>query len=138
VPTYDIPTDPMTASPGQPSVLVSVVPRSLSAYDMAITPDGQRAVFASRVRYHEVGDHFLFLQTDCTATLDAVEYGLFIVDTASGNSTYEQRSLVVTTPRAPTDPCLDCPVPPFQDITVDCPSIAGDRAAGVAAIFGGP
>jgi hypothetical protein len=137
-PTYQVPTETTPPQPGEPSVSVTISAKSLSAYDMAVSADGLRAVFASRIRYHQTGDAFTILDIDCTADLDAVEYGLYIVDTASGNASYQGRSLAVTRPSRATDACLVCDLAPFGNLPIGCPSGPGDRAAGLAAIFGGP
>ncbi len=128
-----------TPAPNQPVETVTIQPVSIYAYDLAVTPDGSRAVFAARIRYSQSNNPFTVLGAiDCTATLDIVEYGLYMVDTASGNASYQQRSQLVTNPESPDDPCMLCPLDLGEDLPFYCPSVAGDKAAGLAAIFGGP
>jgi hypothetical protein len=141
-PTFEVPTEDNmprpTPMPG-PMVSITLKPVSLYAYDLAVTPDGLRAVFAARIRYHHANDHFTILGTDCMATLDISEYGLYTVDTASGNASYESRSQILTTPVRDTDPCIICPLGfPLGDVPFYCPSAPGDKAAGLAAVFGAP
>jgi hypothetical protein len=140
-PTFEVPTEDTTRPSPMPGPMVSITlkPVSLFAYDLAVTPDGLRAVFAARIRYHHADDHFTILGTDCTATLDISEYGLYTVDTASGNASYESRSQILTTPVRDTDPCIICPLGfPIGDVPFYCPSAPGDKPAGLAAIFGDP
>jgi hypothetical protein len=126
-------------SPNQPAESITLTPVSLYAYDLAVTPDGGTAVFAARLRYTESNTPFQVLGAiDCTATLDIVEYGLYIVDTASGNATYQQRSQIVTNPESTNDPCMVCPLDALDELPFYCDSSPGDKAAGLAAIFGGP
>jgi hypothetical protein len=126
------------SKPGDPQTTVTMFAKSLSAYDMAVTPDGQRALIASRIGYHQNGEQFTIIPGfDCTATLDAVEYGLYIVDTSSGNASYELRSLAITRPTGAMPVCMTCDLG-LGSLDISCPSEPGDRAAGLAAIFGGP
>jgi hypothetical protein len=139
LPAYQVPTEDMAPPPGAPSPSLTVFPKSLFAYDMAVTTDGLRAVFASRIAYRQAGDHFTLLGLDCVANLEIIEYGLNVVDTISGSATYEPRSLAVTQPARETDPCVQCDLGfglgtyPFY-----CPSGPGDRIGGLAAMFDGP
>ncbi|HEY7954646.1 MAG: hypothetical protein ACHQ17_00405 [Polyangia bacterium] len=114
-----------------------LTPASLVAYEMAITPDGSRLVFAIRARYHEKAAPLTVLQAACTADLDIAEYGVYLLDTRTGQSTYTRRSQLVSGTNGEAT-CIDCPLPPGPDITFNCMSKPGDRAAGLAAVFGGP
>jgi hypothetical protein len=116
-------------------------PAAIYAYDLAVTPDGARAVFAIRTRYQESSSQpFQFAMESCTPNIDIVEYGLYTLDTEAGTAQYTSRSQLIQTP---TDfnntPCVTCKLLGQTDITLLCqPSVAaGDKAAGLAAIFGG-
>jgi hypothetical protein len=134
-PAYEIVFENPT--PGDPVAIMTIFPKSLSAYDMAVTPDGRRAVIAGRVAYHQMGEQFTFIDSTCTTDLDAVEYDLYFVDTASGNSSFELRSMKLTRTMDTMDHCMTCDIG-LITVLVGCPNIPGDRAAGLASIFGGP
>lgn len=136
---YDIPVDSTPSSNGDVgTATLPVRPTSIDAYELAVTPDGSRAEFATRAVYSENGTKFTFSQEDCTATLDIVEYGLFAVDLRTGNASYQSRAQLVQSP-AGGSMCVDCKFTIFgstQHQYADCPSRAGDRAVGLAATFG--
>jgi hypothetical protein len=121
------------------SATLPVRPTTIDAYELAITPDGSRAEFATRAVYNEQNTGFMFSQEDCHATFTVVEYGLFAVDLRTGNASYQMRSQLVQSP-AMGSMCVDCktglPAPFPKDQYADCPSIGGDRPAGLAATFG--
>jgi hypothetical protein len=114
---------------------IQLRPASIMAYALAVTPDGRRAEFATRARYHELRQPLQLLGTACTATVDIIEYGLYALDTGTGNTSYELRSQLVTMPPA-MGVCITCPTS-VGDIGFGCPSLGGDRAAGIVALFGG-
>lgn len=140
-PHYEIPIDSMPSPNGNiETATLPVRPVSITAYELAITPDGSRAEFATRARYQELGTKFQFSQEDCTANFDIVEYGLYAVDIRTGNASYQQRAQLVMTPSDGRQ-CVDCLIPnPFGGPPLhqyaDCASVAGDRPAGLAAAFG--
>src|SRR5207247_11406881 len=113
-----------------------VRPGSIEAYELAITPDGNRAEFATRAHYKEVGTKFTISQQACTAAFDIVEYGLYTVDIRTGNASYTMRSQIVI---VGDQGCIDCvqqtPLGPVHQV-VGCVSSPGDRPAGLAAAFG--
>ena len=136
---FNIPIDSTPSSNGDVGVAtLPVRPTSIDAYELAVTPDGSRAEFATRAVYDEQGTAFTFSQEDCTATFNIVEYGLFAVDLRTGNASYQSRSQLVQTP-AQGSMCVDCKfsiLGSTQHQYADCPSTAGDRPAGLAASFG--
>jgi len=134
-PNYNIPIDSMPSTNGDIGMaLLPVRPVSIDAYELAVTPDGSRAEFATRAVYNEANTKFMFSGEDCTANFNIVEYGLFAVDLRTGNASYESRSQLVTQGK---NDCVDCQLPsPFPDQVVGCQSTAGDKPAGLAATFG--
>jgi hypothetical protein len=138
-PEYHIPID-STPSPNGNIMTASlpVRPASIEAYELAVTPDGGRAQFATRAHYKEVNTKFTFSQQDCTANFDIVEYGLYAVDLRTGNASYQMRAQLVQSP-ANGNHCVDCTYV-ILGVTyhqyADCDSTAGDRPAGLAASFG--
>jgi hypothetical protein len=134
-PNYNIPIDSTPSSNGDIGMaLLPVRPVSIDAYELAVTPDGNRAEFATRAVYNESGTKFVFSGENCTANFNIVEYGLFAVDLRTGNAAYESRSQLVT--KGATN-CVDCQLPsPFPDQVVGCQSTSGDKPAGLAATFG--
>jgi hypothetical protein len=114
-------------------VIIPVRPVSTDAYELAITPDGSRAEFATRTVYDEQNTTFTLSGEDCTATFNIVEYGLFAVDVRTGNASYEQHSQLVTKGQ---NGCVVCTAPPLPDQHVGCMSSPGDQAVGLAASFG--
>ena len=137
--SYDIPIDSTPSSNGDVGVAtLPVRPTTIDAYELAVTPDGSRAEFATRAVYDEQGTKFTFSQEDCTATFNIVEYGLFAVDLRTGNASYQLRSQLVQMP-AMGSMCVDCKftiLGSTEHQYADCPSTAGDRPAGLAASFG--
>ncbi len=136
---FNIPIDSQPSSNGDVGVAtLPVRPVSIDAYELAITPDGSRAEFATRAVYNENMTHFMFSQQDCKATFVIVEYGLFAVDLRTGNASYQSRSQLVQSP-AMGSMCVDCTfsiLGQTQHQYADCPSTPGDRPAGLAASFG--
>lgn len=136
---YNIPIDSTPSGNGDVgTATLPVRPTSIDAYELAITPDGSRAEFATRAVYNEMGTKFTFSQEDCTATFAIVEYGLFAVDLRTGNASYQSRAQLVQSP-AMGSMCVDCKftiLGSTQHQYADCPSTGGDRPAGLAATFG--
>jgi hypothetical protein len=134
-PNYNVPIDSMPSSNGDIGMaLLPVRPVSIDAYELAITPDGSRAEFATRTVYNEAGTKFQFSGEDCTADFNIVEYGLFAVDVRTGNAAYETHAQLVV--KGATS-CVICKLPsPFPDQQVGCASQSGDRPSGLAASFG--
>lgn len=138
-PNYNIPIDSMPSQNGNiQTATLPVRPTSITAYELAITPDGSRAEFATRARYQELGTKFQFSGEDCTANFDIVEYGLYAVDIRTGNASYQQRAQLVQMP-AGGSKCVDCSITIFGSTEhqyADCASTTGDRPSGLAAAFG--
>ena len=133
-PTYPIPISSMASTNGDiQTVNIPVRPVSIEAYELAMTPDGNRAEFATRAHYIESGTKFTFSQEPCIVDLDIVEYGLYAVDVRTGNASYTSRSQLVQS--GPTA-CIDCAPGTIDEEQGDCPPSAGDRPAGLAAAFG--
>ncbi|HEX4462172.1 MAG TPA: hypothetical protein VIA18_29550, partial [Polyangia bacterium] len=132
-PSYPIPIDSGASANGdiQP-VNIPVRPASIEAYELAMTPDGNRAEFAIRAHYIESGTQFELSQLPCTVQLDVVEYGLYAVDVRTGNASYTSRSQAVQGPAT----CIDCTDGLGDESKGDCPPSPGDRPAGLAAAFG--
>lgn len=137
-PSYIIPiqSDPsMNGNIGR--ALIPVRATSIWAYELAITPDGSRAEFATRAVYNEQGTTFNLSGESCTATFTIKEYGLYAVDIRTGNASYQMRAVL---PDNMGRSCVDCKTglpPPFpQNQVVDCAATAGDRPSGLAATFG--
>jgi hypothetical protein len=132
-PTYLVPFVSTPSANGNiQAVNMSVRPTSIEAYELAITPDGNRAEFATRAHYVEKGTDFTLSDQACTANFDIVEYGLYAVDVRTGNASYTMRSQIVV---AGANDCIDCGTG-LNAVQVLCDSIAGDRPAGLAAAFG--
>lgn len=132
---YNIPIDSTPSANGDIGMaLLPVRPASIEAYELAITPDGSRAEFATRAVYNEANTSFMFSGENCTANFTIVEYGLWAVDVRTGNAAYELHSQFVT---KGANNCVVCKLPsPFPDQTVGCQGTAGDQAVGLAASFG--
>lgn len=132
-PTYQIPILSDPSSNGNIGrATLPVRPSSIWAYEMAITPDGSRAEFATRAVYNEQGTQFSFSGENCTATLTIKEYGLYAVDIRTGNASYQMRAQLADNNGMS---CVRCTLGPLSQ-TVDCSSSPGDRPAGLAATFG--
>lgn len=143
-PVYDEDVnDPPPPSDGNTTVNFNVRPRGLWAYDMAVTPDGNQMVFATRARYHETtSDTFNYLGGTCKPSFDIVEYGLFTLDARAGTASYQMRSQLMVSPTNPNTPCVNCDIPDpggfgSLTLTISCISTPGDRPAGLSAVFGG-
>ena len=136
-PSYDIPipNSMPSANGGIGVAMVTVQPVSIDAYELAITPDGSRAEFATRTVYDEAGSEFVVFIADCVARFNIVEYGLFAVDIRTGNASYQVRSQLVQTP-ANGSRCVACTLGMTLPIDANCGSTGGDRPAGLAASFG--
>ena len=134
-PNYNIPIDSMPSGNGDIGMaLLPVRPVSIEAYELAITPDGNRAEFATRAVYNEAGTTFVFSGENCTANFNIVEYGLFAVDVRTGNASYEMHAQLVV---KGSSACVVCKLPsPFPDQQVGCMSTPGDQPVGLAASFG--
>jgi hypothetical protein len=133
-PNFNIPIQSSPSSNGDIGMaLLPVRPVSINAYELAITPDGSRAEFATRAAFVESGTKFNFSGEDCTANFNIIEYGLFDVDVRTGNAAYESHAQLVVTG---ANNCIVCSLPPLPDQKVGCMSTAGDRPSGLAASFG--
>jgi hypothetical protein len=116
---------------------------AIAATDMAVSPDGSRAVIATRARYREDGSaSFMFVGLSCTAITDIVEYGFISADLVTATASYVSRSQNTLVPTAPTTTaCVNCAedLGGFQMLTLGlpCPPVPGDRATGLAAAFSG-
>jgi hypothetical protein len=130
-PTYSI---PIVSSPSQDGNIqtlgLQVRPGSIEAYELAITPDGARAEFATRAHYKETATQFTVSTQQCMATFDIVEYGLYAVDIRTGNASYAMRSQEVVVGQ---NGCITCSLQPG---VVVCQPAPGDRPAGLTAAFG--
>jgi hypothetical protein len=136
------------ADPDKPNPRISpdivFLPVGLVATELALSPDGERAVLATRTLYRETNSKFAVLDYSCTADYDVVEYGTFLVDTGSGNSSYSMRSQWVTrAKRVPISSnvaeqyCALCATSFLDELYVLCSNEVGDRATGLSASFGG-
>lgn len=114
---------------------------SIFGYELAVTPDGTRAVFATRARYVQSNELLrLFSNVDCTVNIDVAEYGVYFLDTRTGASFYQPRSQLIA--GDPLDCFTSCE---FNDIlggelfTLECIPSEGisDRASGITVLFGG-
>ncbi|HZS42324.1 MAG TPA: hypothetical protein VFF06_36085, partial [Polyangia bacterium] len=112
--------------------VIRLLPHSLAGYELALTPDGNRAVFGSRTHFLVTGGDLGF--GGCKITFDVVEYGRYDVDLRSGAAAYELRS------QLKNGTCeTHCDDGFFPPTTVQCQMLqSGDRVAGIAAVFGGP
>jgi hypothetical protein len=139
-PSYQVPINDQSTPDMLTNINLSLSAGTLEAYEMAIAPDSSRAVFATKARYRELGQQFKLSSFDCTTNADIVEYGLYTLDTRTGNASYEPRSQLVLTPSPRLDqPCISCDALLLGlTLTIKCPSAPGDRPAGVAAMFGTP
>jgi hypothetical protein len=132
-PIYEIPilSDP-SGNGNIGRATIPVRPASIWAFEMAITPDGSRAEFATRAVYNEQGTTFTFSGENCTAMFTIKEYGLYAVDIRTGNASYQMRSQLADNGGMS---CVKCTLGPLSQ-TVDCSSSPGDRPSGLAATFG--
>jgi hypothetical protein len=110
-------------------------PVSLVAYQMAITPDATRAVFATRARYRESNASLTVFLNPCKATYEVTEFGVYELDLRTGQATYTSRSQWVAGAGNRFD-CIICDVG-IGTLPFTCESTAGDRAAGISTVFGG-
>jgi DNA-binding beta-propeller fold protein YncE len=131
-PVFAQPEPPPTASGPNWTQLIQVLPKNINGYEVAITPDGTRAVFGSRTHYQVLNGDLGF--NACKLNYDVVEYGMYDVDLRSGAAAYEKRSLLQNT-MCEAD-CVDILGNPMN--TPCSMLLAGDRVSGVAAVFGGP
>jgi hypothetical protein len=142
-PTYSqVNIGDMPTPDGSTKVTFQFVPTSLNAYEMAITPDATRLVFATRARYSESGAPLTVFTNNCTATFEIIEYGVYSLDTRVGTATYTMHSQIIGTATGRLSACIDCkvdngPFAPPSDVPLPCGSIPGDRVTGISAIFGG-
>lgn len=121
-------------STGPTEVKVEVRPVAVIAYDMALTPDGTQAWFATRTRYREDRGKLDLIGYPCEATFDIVEYGYYVLDTRTGQASYQSRSTTLL-----TDPrCIICDLGLGVRGYLECTSTPGDRPAGITAVFGAP
>jgi hypothetical protein len=136
-PIYNLVDVPDMPTPGGTTSLgFRFTPVSLVAQDMALTPDGTRAVFSIRARYQEMNSQLTVFTNPCRATYEIVEYGVYDMDTRSGQSTYRPGAQVIGASTGGRATCITCqtiggPLP------FTCLSSPGDRPAGLATVFGG-
>jgi hypothetical protein len=132
-PSYKIPilSDP-SPNGNIGTTTLPVRPGSIWAYELAITPDGNRAEFATRAVYSEHGTPFTFSGENCTAMFTIKEYGLYAVDIRTGNASYQMRSQLADNQGMS---CVTCTLGTLSQ-TIDCGSQPGDRPSGLAATFG--
>lgn len=139
-PTYEVPLGATTPD-GKVGFSESFYANSIFGYELAVTPDGTRAVFATRARYVQTDALLrLFSNVDCRVTLDVAEYGVYFMDTRTGASFYTTRSQLIA--GAPLNCVTHCE---FNDLLggplfdLECLPSEGiaDRAAGITVLFGG-
>jgi hypothetical protein len=119
------------------NVNLQLRPTLQHAYELTVSPDGRRALFATRTRYIEKMQRFdLIASLVCDTNVEIVEYGRYLLDTRTGTATYEMRSQIVTSPPNGTN-CVVCQNVLFL-IEFDCRGKPGDRPAGLTTVFGGP
>jgi DNA-binding beta-propeller fold protein YncE len=137
-PQYQAQVNESDSRDGKVAFNLTVRPKFFHAYDLAVAPDASRVAFATRTHYSEASDQNFMLVAgfDCAPTMEIIEYGFYALDTRTGAASYQMRSQIVTSPGA-TSPCITCTNPPFF-LTFGCPTVPGDRPAGVAAVFGTP
>jgi hypothetical protein len=129
--------DPGTTSGPNFDQILRVTPRSQAGYELTVTPDATRAVFAARSHYVVSNGDLGF--ANCKAFIDAVEYGVYNVDLRSGASNYEKRSQLISTGGLCEFRCEDIfgsPLPPEPCMPTNLSP--GDRPSGIAGVFGGP
>jgi hypothetical protein len=144
-PEYVTELNDTSTTDGFTSLNLAVTSFALAATEMAISPDGARAVIATRARETETGSStFDFATATCTAIMDVVEYGFYSVDLLEGTASYTVRSQNTLVPADPTmTACVNCLAtlsgfpPTTLQIQLFCPPVPGDRAAGLAAAFSG-
>jgi len=117
---------------------LKVMPKFFTGYEIAVAPDGSRVQFATRTHYVETPDQIFNLIQGfvCQPSFDIVEYGVYSLDTRTQTSSYRSRARIVTAPSS-TQPCIHC-TNNFFNVDFGCPSVAGDRPAGLATLFGRP
>ena len=128
----------MPTPDGNTRLKFQFTPVSIVAYEMAISPDATRLVLATRARYHEANASLVVLDAPCKATFDIVEYGVYTLDTRTGQALYSTRSQIVGGTGGSLPACITCDAGIGGPIPFPCNSVPGDRAAGVSAVFGGP
>jgi DNA-binding beta-propeller fold protein YncE len=137
-PSYQVPINDQSTPDMLTNINLQLSAATLEAYEMAIAPDASRMVFATKARYRELGERFKLSSFDCMTNADIVEYGLYTLDTRTGNAAYDPRSQLVLTPM-PSQACITCNALVLGlTLTIKCPAAPGDRPAGVAAVFGTP
>ncbi len=129
---YDVSTGDMPTPDGNTSVVIALNPISVFGEELTLSPDGGTAVFSTRTHYREDNEPLTVTGLDCTANFDLVEYGRYSFDTSTGGAEYETRAVLSTT--AGSETCITCEA----GIELSCPPLPGDRAIGLAALFGAP
>ena len=136
-PIYDNVDVPDMPTPGGTTSLgFRFIPVSLVAQDMALTPDGTRAVFTIRARYQEINAPLTVFTNPCRADYEIVEYGVYDMDTRSGQSTYRPGAQIIGANMGGRDTCITCQTL-GGTLPFTCLSRTGDRPAGLATVFGG-
>lgn len=141
-PFYNIPIDASLMA-SNPAASLTLQPDSLTAYELAISADTTRALFATRTRYHQLNHPFQIIGNDCAVSAEIVEYGTCLLDLrGTGGCAYQLRSQIVISP-PPLKECVRCPmlggfVPFYCPSEPSDPRRVFDRPAGLTALFGGP
>jgi hypothetical protein len=137
-PIYDRVDVPDMPTPGGTTSLgFRFTPVSLVAQDMALSPDGSRAVFTTRARYREINAPLTVFTNPCRANYEIVEYGVYDIDTRSGQSNYRPGAQVIGATTGGRATCITCTVTGGGTLPFTCLSNPGDRPAGLATVFGG-
>ncbi len=139
-PTYEVPLG-LPTDDGRVAFQQRFFANSIFGYELAVTPDGTRAVFATRARFVQTDTLLnLFQEVDCRVTIDVAEYGVYFMDVRAGAAFYTTRSQLIS-----GDPlnCLTvCEFTTFPqgvlfDLECAPPEGVADRAAGITMLFGG-
>jgi hypothetical protein len=138
-PVYQAKVNESDPKDGKISFDLKVKPKFFDGYEIAVAPDGSRVQFATRAHFVETPDQIFDLIQGfvCQPSLDVVEYGFFSLDTRNQTSSYVSRSQIVTSPASSSTPCIACTNGIFE-VDFGCPSVSGDRPAGLATLFGQP
>ncbi len=141
-PTYRTLLNKESSVGGQINLNLDFASTAIAAAEIAVSPDGNRAVFSTRTRYQQDGKKpFDFIGLTCTALTDINEYGLYSVDLVTGTASYASRSQNVVIPANPTTTaCVSCEEDldgTILELKLPCYPVAGDRAAGLSAAFAG-
>ncbi len=134
--SYDVSTNDNGTPDGNTNVLIAINAISVFGEELTLSPDGTTAVFSTRTHYRENMQPLTVTGLSCTANFDMVEYGRYSFDTSTGGAEYETRAILPVTAGSST--CIVCDDGSFGSFDLSCPPLPGDRAVGLAAMFGGP